>query len=90
MLFRSHPPARIGGTYYPSIFAAYAKALAGEVIEAQATTFIGDLLLNRGVAIRLKGGCDAGYGAVPSGMTTVQGSVTIGTGSLVVDRLDIR
>lgn len=82
--------ARIGTTYYESIFAAYAKAVSGALIEAQTTTFIGDLLLNRGIAIKVKGGFDANYGATPTGVTTVQGKVTIVTGSLMVERLVIR
>ena len=88
--FNLQSPARIGKTYYPSLFAAYAAASSENLIETQTTTFNGDLLLNRGIDVRLKGGCDAGYGAIPTGMSIIQGKVIIGSGSLLVDRLVIR
>jgi Bacterial Ig-like domain/Concanavalin A-like lectin/glucanases superfamily/Divergent InlB B-repeat domain len=88
--FSLQSPARIGATYYPSLSAAYAAASSGNLIETQTTTFSGDLFLDRGIAVKLKGGCDAEYGAIPTGMSTVQGNVTIGRGSLLIDRLVIR
>jgi hypothetical protein len=83
-------PARIGVAYYSTIYAAYAKATSGALIETQAVTFIGDLLLNRGINVKVKGGYDGDYKVNPIGMTVVQGKLIIGTGSLVADRLTIR
>jgi len=88
--FTQQALARIGGTTYPNIFDAYAAAATGALIEAQAVTFVGDLVLNRGIEVKLKGGYDAAYSLNPMGMTTVEGQVIIGTGRLTADRLTIR
>jgi hypothetical protein len=83
-------PARIGTTYYMDIFEAYANTAGGAVIESQAATNVGNLILTQGTDISVVGGYDAVYSNERTGMTTVQGTVIVGTGSLVVDRLTIR
>lgn len=90
--FVTYLPARIGTSYYADIFEAYSKAPAtgSSLIETQTAIFIGELLMNRGISVKVKGGYDAGYSPNPSGMTTVKGKVTIKSGTLQVDRLTIR
>jgi hypothetical protein len=83
-------PARIGGFTFPTIFDAYRSAYDGAIIEAQATTFTGNLTLEGGTSVSVIGGFDAVYSASPVGMTTIEGNVTVAKGRLIVDRLVVR
>jgi YVTN family beta-propeller protein len=87
-------PVRIGATPYLNLVDAYAKASSGDVIEAMATTFSGDLNLTKqpGIAVTLYGGYDANYSTNPAtmGNTVMIGKLIVGSGSLVVDRLVIQ
>jgi N-acetylneuraminic acid mutarotase len=82
------PPARIGGTYYTDLADAYSHAVSTNIIQSKATTFPGGLNLSRGVSVTLEGGYDAGY-MNQSGYSSVQGQLIIGTGSLVIDRVQV-
>jgi hypothetical protein len=83
-------PVRIGATPYLNLVDAYATASSGDVIDAMATTFIGDLNLNRpGIAVALHGGYDVTY-ATRTGNSVIVGKLIIGSGSLMVDRLIIQ
>jgi hypothetical protein len=82
-------PTRIGGVQYPSLKAAYLAASTTAIIQSKATTFSGGLLLDRGIAVTLRGGYDAGY-STQTGYSLVEGKLTVATGSVVVDRLVIR
>jgi hypothetical protein len=87
--FVAAPNARIGTTGYDTLLAAYAAAPQGGVIMTRMVEFVELLLLNRDVAITLKGGYDAAFG-IGSGMTTLRGSLTVGRGLLTADRLALR
>ena len=82
--FNLIPPVRIGNNYYQTLSKAYEAA--GEtgitLIETKAETFIENLLLDKDKAIQFQGGFDAVYSTPPTGMTAVNGKVTIGKGSL--------
>ena len=54
---------RIGTStkYFSTLTDAYASAANGDIIEALATTFEGDLNLNRSVQVRLSGGYNSGF-----------------------------
>ena len=81
-------PAQIGTTPYDSLSAAYLAATpAGTVIKTRAYTFIGDLVVDK--SLMIKGGFNPSYSA-QIGATTINGKLTIGKGSLVADRLNIR
>jgi hypothetical protein len=80
-------PVRIGTTYYETLLKAYDKALSGDVIEAVATSFTGDMKLD--IAVTLQGGYNDTY-ETRTGNTVVVGNVTISMGSLVADRLTIQ
>ena len=80
-------PVRIGSTYYSTLLEAYAKALPGDIIQATAASFSGSL--NIGIVDTLQGGYDVTY-ASQTGNTILIGTLTIGAGSMVVDRLIIQ
>jgi hypothetical protein len=80
----------VGGTHaYEKIEYAYSAASPDTIILARAREFIENLLLNRAVAVTIKGGYDPTFTDTP-GMTELKGTLTIRKGSLVVDRLTIR
>jgi hypothetical protein len=75
--------------FYPSLQSAF-DAASG-VVQAWGVTFAETLLLNRSVAITLRGGYDAYYGGPGGvGVTMLQGKLTIEKGTLVVDGIAIR
>lgn len=76
-------------TYYDFIQAAMGAASGSITIEARDTTVTENLNITKGYQYLLKGGFDAEFKA-QTGYTTLQGNVTVGTGSLVVDRLLIK
>ena len=74
---------------YSSLQDAFTLAPAG-VLRAWGVTFAEkSLTLNRSVALKLLGGWNADY-TDPTGMTTIQGKLTVGKGSLVAERVVIR
>jgi subtilisin-like proprotein convertase family protein len=81
--------ARIGTHLYPSLFEAYAVAAQNDLIETHAGIFSGHLILDRGIDVRIKGSLNADFTAPLAEMTAIN-NLTIITGSLVLDRLEIR
>ena len=79
----------IGGTYYQTLLDAYAALLVDAIVMSQATSFTDGLTLDKNVHILLHGGYNADYSA-QTGMTTLQGKLTVEKGSLVVERVVIR
>jgi len=90
--FSVNPRSRVSGIYYGTLSKAYEAIGVSAIgtIEAQAQTFIENLSLNRGSAVTLLGGYDSGYGAVRTGYTTLSGTLLLGSGSLIVDRLVVK
>lgn len=84
--------ARINlGTGYESLVAAYAGASASDTIKARAVSFpFEDLVLNSGKDITILGGLDAYYAAQIGQYSTLNGKLTIGSGSLILDKLIIK
>lgn len=79
------------GTGYESLALAYGGAEPTDTIKARAVTFpLEDLLLNSGKNITLLGGLDAYYAAQVGQYSTLSGKLTVGTGSLTVDKLIIK
>lgn len=76
-------------TYYSSILGAYTSAVPGDIIKAWGTDFIENLGLNSGKSVTIMGGFDSAYSA-NSGFTILHGILTIGTGSVVIDKLVIQ
>jgi len=90
--FTINPYARVNGAVFGTLTKAYEAIGINStgVIEAQAHTFIENLLFSRGSAVTLRGGFDSGYNAVRTGYTVIKGTLKINSGRLVVDRLVIR
>lgn len=62
---------------------------ATDTVMALAITYSEELVFNRpGVSLQLNGGYDSGY-TVASGMTTIQGSLTISDGTLTIANVEI-
>jgi hypothetical protein len=83
-------PAIIGSNCYPSLKAAYGNALNGATVRSMVYTFSGNLALDRDIDVTLEGGYDNAYGNNAGGVTTLGGSLSITSGSLVVEKLIIR
>ena len=86
------PPVRLNRTtplYYSTLQEAYNAAISGDVIQLKEGTLAGSLNTSRAIAVSLKGGYNASYSAVSSS-TLLQGTVTLGLGSVVLDRVNIR
>jgi hypothetical protein len=83
--------ARIGTlNYYQSLTEAYAAAPTGvSTIQVRAVDFAENLSCNQAKDIILDGGYDSGY-LSKAGYTSLSGTLSIGSGSLIVDRLVIK
>ena len=88
-LFNLVPRARIGATPYGTLTSAFLAVGAGQVIEVKALTFVENLLLDRGLNITLRGGYADDYSG-QTGYSELDGTLTIGSGSLVVDRIVVK
>ncbi len=82
---------RIGDSqiYFSTLQAAYDAAPAGSTIKAWGTDFTENLNAITNKSVVLKGGYNSTY-TNNSGYTTLHGVLTIGTGSLTVENLEIR
>lgn len=83
------PNARIGDTYYGTLSSAYSAVSADGVIESKELTFAEDLTLDRDISFTLKGGYADDFSSI-TGFTTLNGVLTISSGSMIVDGLIIQ
>jgi subtilisin-like proprotein convertase family protein len=91
--FVTNQPVYIyGGSHYGSLQAAYdAVGTSGIVIEAQAVALPAlDFTLDKGKTVTLKGGYNSIYLSNSGGYTTMDGILTLGSGSLTVENLIIK
>jgi hypothetical protein len=94
MLFQSISfgvPVRINPNspiFYPTVQAALTDAQDGEILETLAGDLYENLSLDRDVHVTLRGGVSGSFGSV-SGYTTLHGTLTISSGSLVAENLII-
>jgi hypothetical protein len=80
----------VGGGCYDSFQLAYISGAASCTIMAKAVELSTlDFTLNNGKTVTLEGGYDGTY-SVNNGYTTLQGILTLGTGSLTVENLIIK
>jgi hypothetical protein len=89
------PAVRVMGVTgdFPLLQAAYDNPLTtnGAEIRIRAVPLVENLLFHSSKTVSIKGGFDATFNqAVINGMTTVQGSVIISSGSVVIDRVVIQ
>jgi len=90
--FRLLPLIRLASApsvYYPTLQDALNAAHSGDTIQVRTYDFSGNLLLNSGLILSFRGGLDPSF-LNYSGTTSLDGTLTIGSGSLVVDRLTIK
>jgi hypothetical protein len=83
------PKAMIGTTGYSSLNAAYTMAASVATIMTPDATLVGDLNMSMGKSITLYGGYDATFQTLTGQPTSLQGTLTIATGSLTVAGLAI-
>jgi hypothetical protein len=71
---------------YGSLQSAYGATNAGWTLQSQESIPAGDLLVDRDLSLKLSGGYDSSFTA-QSGMTKVQGNLTIRNGTVNIDKL---
>jgi hypothetical protein len=72
--------------YYTAIQTAY-DAADGQTVQIESIEFTEDLALNSGKTVKLQGGYYGCGFSASSGYTTVHGTVTIGSGTVTVDKI---
>jgi hypothetical protein len=75
--------------YFSALQAAYDDAIEGDTIQSQAWHLPENLSFDRNISITLKGGYDSLFTNNPSA-TTINGTLTISEGSVIVDNIVIR
>ncbi len=75
--------------YFDSIQAAFSAATGNVTIQGRGAVLTEDLTLSKAYVYTFKGGFDGGFSS-QSGVTMIQGKLTVGKGSMVVDRLIVR
>jgi photosystem II stability/assembly factor-like uncharacterized protein len=86
------PPVRIEGAppaYFSALQTAYDSASDDDTLQSQALHFNGNLFFDKNISVKLKGGYDAMYTNNPSN-TTVNGTLTISDGSVIVENVVIQ
>ena len=88
------PVSRLSGTYefyYSAIQSAYnaVSSSSGEIIQSQVMGFSENLNFNRNISILFEGGCSADF-LYEIGFTTVNGTMTISNGTVIVEGLILR
>ena len=73
---------------YPTIKEAYAAAMDGDVVEAQALDSAEVLTLARDIMVEIKGGYDSGFATNPDATTVV--NLTISSGTVTVENMILR
>jgi hypothetical protein len=69
--------------------AACNAALSGQTVQARIFTFVEDLALTKATDIIIQGGYDTSY-LSQSGYSVLQGKLTVGSGTLVTERLTVK
>jgi len=76
----SSSPAKIAGTSYPTIQAAYIAAGSGDTIKCLGTRITENLTMNRDIAVTLEGGYNCEYTMNAGTTTPMKGMLTTTTG----------
>ena len=75
--------------YYDFLQAAFTAATSNVTIQGRTTTMTENLTTDKAITYTFKGGYNSDFTS-QTGVTTLQGKLTVGKGSLVVDRLIIK
>jgi hypothetical protein len=91
--FITMPPVKVvdtsGTKYYTLLQDAYNNALSGATISTRSVTFPESLTANKSVSVTIKGGFDAEF-LNQTGYSLLQGKLTIGSGSVKIERLTVK
>jgi len=87
--FNAAPPVMGGEVPYLRLQDAFSLMTGGGTVRALGIEFTENPNLNWNVSFVLRGGYDGGY-TTNTGWTMVRGTITIGRGSLTVDKVQIR
>jgi hypothetical protein len=82
-------PVQVSGSYYGALQKACNNVAAGGVVMAVAQDQLGDLNLNKGISLTLKGGYDASFLSNAGNVTEINGAVSLVTGSMTVENIAI-
>ena len=85
-------PARITGAstvYYPTIWEAYSNASSNDTIQCHDILYIGDFTATRNIPVTIQGGYDCAYSIV-SGVTSIEGNMTINDGKVTIENIDVQ
>jgi hypothetical protein len=82
-------PVQVGGSYYGALQKACDKVAADGTVMAVSQDQPGDISLNKGISLNLKGGYDAGFSSNAGNVTEVNGTVSLSTGSMTVENIAI-
>ena len=88
----SKPPARIDRTapaYFESLQDSYTASTEGESIKSRAESLAGNLDINADKSITITGGYNCSYSSYSSSTTTIQGTLTISSGSVTIENIVI-
>ena len=88
--FAAAPKTKVGILGFETLTLAYAGVTSDPVIKARDITFSENLNLNRSIAVTLRGGMDANFSPLVGAYTSLQGQLTVGSGSLTVENLIIK
>lgn len=88
--FTAAPKTKVGILGFETLTLAYAGVTSDPVIQARDITFSENLNLNRSIAVTLRGGMDANFSPLVGAYTSLQGQLTVGSGSLTVENLIIK
>jgi len=89
--FAAMLPVRVAGSppaYYLTLSEAYSHTGTGGTIEAREFLFDEDVTLDRPIPVILQGGYDSSF-SEKSGLTAIQGRLTVLSGSLTVEGVEI-
>ena len=88
--FTAAPKAMIGGTGYTSLSAAYGAATNNAEIMLLDTELSESLIMNKGIAITLKGGYHADFNGRSGNLTAIRSPLTVETDRVEVDGLKVK
>jgi hypothetical protein len=85
--FTTVPPAKMNGTYYPTLQAAYDVAPNGAVILMKDGVFAGTLTAGRNISVTIKGGYNSSYNPINS-ETTIKGPILLRAGTVRMEKIN--
>jgi hypothetical protein len=91
-IYPGGPPVRIFGVsplYYYWLQAAYDAASTGDTIQSQDAIFTENLVFDLNKTLNMEGGYDCSYSVI-TGITTVNGNITITDGSVTFQNFDLQ